>query len=674
LSLWFDGEILRQRRKDKIVVAELSEVASLFAEGVALHRAGRLADAEMVYRRILATQADHFESLHLLGVVFYQRGDHASAISQIDLALIKSPNNVRALNNRGAALKELNRFEEALESCDRALAIQPDHPEALYNRGVVLHELKRFEGALASYDRVLKLKPGYPEALYNRGNTLRELKRFPEALASYDRALAKRPHHVATLSNRGLTLHDLGRFDEALLSYDRALSHRPDNPKALSNRGITLQVLSRFEEALESYDRALAVRPEYPEALYNRGIVLHQLKRFEEALESYDRALAQRSHYAEALSNRGLALHEMTRFEEALASFDAALTLRPDCGEAHSHRGTTLHEMQRFDEALASYHRAINLRPDCAEAHYNLALCQLLTGDFERGWREREWRWRTEQSGRWNFKQPVWRGSNNIAGKTILLHTEQGFGDMIQFCRYVPLVAECAARVILEVPEPLHQLMGTLRGVAQVVSTGQPLPDFDMHCPLLSLPLAFDTRLDTVPSATPYLGAPSQASLDWNARLGLRNRPRIGLCWSGRSEHKNDRNRSIILDTLLPLLDFDATFVSLQQQVRSGDGVALKRRSNLLHFGHDLKNFSDTAALIANLDLVVSVDTGVAHLAGALAKPVWVMLPLIPDWRWLLDREDSPWYPTARLFRQDSTRTWDYVVSRVHAALHDWMY
>jgi Tetratricopeptide repeat/Glycosyltransferase family 9 (heptosyltransferase) len=358
----------------------------------------------------------------------------------------------------------------------------------------------------------------------------------------------------------------------------------------------------------------------------------------------------------------------MRRLADALASFGGALALRPDFGEAHSRRGTTLHEMQRSDEALASYDRAVNHRPHCAEAHYNLALCQLLTGDFERGCGEREWRWQTEQSGRWNFKQLVWRGSNDIAGKTILLHAEQGFGDMIQFCRYVPLVAECGARVILEVPEPLHQLMGSLRGVAQVVSRGQPLPHFDMHCPLLSLPLAFVTRLDTIASATPYLGAPSRASLDWNVRLGPRTRPRIGLCWSGRAEHKNDHNRSIILDSLLPLLDFDATFVSLQQQVRSCDVGALESRSNLIHFGDELRNFSETAALIANVDLAVSVDTGVAHLTGALAKPVWVLLPLIPDWRWLLDREDSPWYPTARPFRQDNTRAWNYVVGRVHAA------
>jgi tetratricopeptide (TPR) repeat protein len=661
-----------KRRKDEMVAAKLSEVASLFAEGVALHREGRLADAEMMYRRVLATQADHFDSLHLLGVIFHQRGDHANAVSQIDFALTKRPNNILALNNRGAALKELKRFEEALESYDRALAMRPDYPEALYNRGIVLHELKRFEGALASYDQVLKLKPDYAEALYNRGNTLRELKRFFEALASYDSALAKRPNHVETLSNRGLTLHDLGRFDEALVSYDRAIAQRPGNPRALSNRGITLQALERFAEALESYDRALAVRPEYPEALYNRGIVLQKLERFDEALESYNRALDLRSDYAEAFSNRGLTLQEMGRFDEALASFDRALALRPDYAETHSHRGTALHDMQRFDEALASYDRAVSLRPDYAEAHYNRALCQLLTGDFERGWREREWRWRTDQSGRWNFKQPVWRGSNDIAGKTILLHAEQGFGDMIQFCRYVPLVAERAARVVLEVPEPMLELMGTLAGVAQIVSRGEPIPDFDMHCPLLSLPLAFDTRLETIPSAMPYLAAPS-ASLEWNARLRSKNRPRIGLCWSGRSAHKNDRNRSMSLDSLLPLLDFDATFVSLQQHVRTDDVAALQSRSNLVHFGDDLKNFSDTAALIANLDLVVSVDTSVAHLAGALAKPLWVMLPLIPDWRWLLDREDSPWYPTARLFRQDNTRAWGNVVARVHAALHDWM-
>ena len=256
-------------------------------------------------------------------------------------------------------------------------------------------------------------------------------------------------------------------------------------------------------------------------------------------------------------------------------------------------------------------------------------------------------------------------------GKAILLHSEQGFGDTIQFCRYVPLVAARGARVILEVERPLQELMTTLVGATQVISKGNPLPDFDFQCPLLSLPLAFGTRHETTPSVTPYLRAPVQALKSWQARLAPNARPRIGLVWSGKPTHKNDQNRSISLRSLIPLLDIEATFVSLQQDVRTDDATVLKDQSSILYFGEALKNFSDTAALISNLDLVISVDTSVAHLAGALAKPVWVLLPFVPDWRWLLDRNDSPWYPTARLFRQDDTRAWDKVIARVHAALYE---
>jgi tetratricopeptide (TPR) repeat protein len=349
--------------------------------------------------------------------------------------------------------------------------------------------------------------------------------------------------------------------------------------------------------------------------------------------------------------------------------------LRPDLAKALSNRGNTLHELKRFEEALASYDRALMLQPDYAEAHFNEAFCRLLIGDLDRGWKKHEWRWETahQRNGKRNFAQPQWTGQQDIAGKTILLHAEQGFGDTIQFCRYVPHVVERAGRVILEVPKPLRELMSTLPGVAQIVSKGDPLPDFDIHCPLLSLPLAIGTRLETIPSATPYLRASKSAVMDWNARLGPRSRPRIGLAWSGHPMHKNDHNRSIGLSTLLPRLGLNATYVSLQKDVRVADTELLKERADILQFGDALGDFSDTAALISNLDLVISVDTSVAHLGGALAKPVWVLLPFVPDWRWLLDREDSPWYPTARLFRQDETRQWDNVIARVQAALHDFV-
>jgi Glycosyltransferase family 9 (heptosyltransferase) len=287
-----------------------------------------------------------------------------------------------------------------------------------------------------------------------------------------------------------------------------------------------------------------------------------------------------------------------------------------------------------------------------------------------------EWRWKSEQAKQANierrkFAQPLWIESNDIAGKTILLHAEQGFGDTIQFCRYVRLVAGLGARTILEVQAPLAELMTTLACDAQIVCSGASLPDFDVHCPLLSLPLALGTRIDTIPFATPYLATPRHASKDWEVRLGQKLRPRIGLAWSGAPSHRNDHNRSISLRSLVVLLHSEATFVSLQKGLRPDDAAVLKECTDILQFSDEIDDFSDTTALIDRLDLVISVDTSVAHLAGALGKPTWILLPFLPDFRWLLDRDDSPWYPTARLFRQDETRSWDGVIRRVHAALQD---
>jgi tetratricopeptide (TPR) repeat protein len=383
-----------------------------------------------------------------------------------------------------------------------------------------------------------------------------------------------------------------------------------------------------------------------------------------------------RPEHAEALLNRGATLHELKRFDEALASYDRALMLWPDYAEALSNRGWTLHELKRFDEALASYDRALTLRPDYAEAHFNEACCRLLIGDFDRGWEKNEWRWETGQARntKRNFAQPQWIGSADITDKTILLHAEQGFGDTIQFCRYVPLVAQRAARVIVEVQRPLHGLMCTLSGATQIVSRGDPLPDFDMHCPLFSLPLAFGTRLETIPSRVPYL-TPSEAHLEkWKRRLPASGGARVGISWAGNPKFRTDFNRSIGLRLLLPLLaQTGVQFFGLQKDLREGDREILRQKPQIAHLGEEIESFDDTAAIISLMDLVISSDTSIVHLAGALGKPIWILLQLVPDWRWLLDREDSPWYPTARLFRQNETREWNDVIARVHAALHDFV-
>ena len=499
--------------------------------------------------------------------------------------------------------------------------------------------------------------------------------RLADAERVYAAILAVRPDQFDALQSLGTIKRLNGRFSEALDLISRAMRSKAPSPEVLWNHGVVLSALNRPGEAIESFDRAIKLKSKFSDAHNDRGSALRQLNRFDEALTSYDRALAAQPNFVEALYHRGNALEQLQRFEEALASYDRALALRPDLVEALYNRVIALTALKRFDEALSSIGHVLAARPDYAEAHFHEALCRLMIGDFDRGWEKYEWRWETENQrpAKRGFTQPLWLGQEEIAGKTILLHAEQGFGDTIQFCRYVPLVVARGARVVLEVQKSLPELMSSLDGVAHIISQGDPLPDFDLQCPLLSLPLAFRTRLETIPSAVPYLRASSQASNNWERRLGPTDRPRIGLVWSGNSANRRDHIRSIDFSSFLSLLDINATFISLQKDVGAADAMVLNGRRDLLHFGDELRSFSDTAALISNLDLVITVETSVAHLAGALGKPVWVLLSFLGDWRWLCDREDSPWYPTARLFRQDATRAWDNVIARVHAALHDFV-
>jgi tetratricopeptide (TPR) repeat protein len=514
-------------------------LSEAMARAVVAYQRGQFHEADRLAHTILAVKADDFDALFLIAL--------ANAVQR--------------------------RFDEALLGFDRALAVRPDHAEALYNRGLTLQRLGRFDEALASYDRTVVLRPDHAAALNNRGNMLHELKRFDEALTGYERALAVRPDYADALHNRGLTLQVLRRFGEALASFDRALAVRPDHAEAHFNRGNVLLTRKQFDEALASYDHAVALRPDHVEAVYNRGVALKDLGRFDEALASFDGALALRPDDVAALNNRGLALNELKRVDEALASFDRALAVRPDHAAALNNRGNMLQKLERYDEALTSYDRAQRARPDYAEAHWNEAVLRLLTGDYERGWSKYEWRWKNPvfETPEPDFWQPLWLGRDSVAGKIILLHSEQGLGDAIQFCRYAPLLAERRAQVLLEVPAALRDLMTSLDGRVQVIGREAGLPAFDLHCPLFSLPLAFETRLETIPSKTPYLRVSQQDAGNWNLRLGSKLRPRVGLAWSGRPAHPNDRNRSTSFECFARLLDVDATFVSLQKEVRPDD-------------------------------------------------------------------------------------------------------
>ena len=435
-------------------------------------------------------------------------------------------------------------------------------------------------------------------------------------------------------------------------------------------RGETMGLLERWQEAADAYAEAIAVQPAYPEALNRRGAAFVELGDFEEALATLDQALALRPDYAEAWSNRGIALSRLGRGEEAVAAADRALAIDPAWWAAYTTRGNSLRALGRIADALDTYDRAIALAPYNAAARLNRALSLLLSGDYTAGWAEYEWRWRTAQHQRHArlYDQPLWVGQGEVAGKTILLHAEQGLGDTIQFCRYAPLLAARGAAVLLAAAAPLHGLLTSLPGVCMLIGTGETTPPFDLQCPLLSLPLAFRTQLDTVPATVPYLAAPPLHRAKWRARLGPRRAPRIGFAWSGNPAHGNDRNRSIPLGLAAAMLPEGAEVYCLGRELRPQDVPAMAMLPHVTFFGPTLAEFADTAALAAEMDLVISVDTAVLHLAGSLGLPVWGLLPFACDWRWMLDRADTPWYPTMRLFRQSSPGDWAPVIEQVREA------
>ncbi len=485
--------------------------------------------------------------------------------------------------------------------------------------------------------------------------------------------LAAKPDHFDALHLLGIVAAQSGQPQEAADLLARAASANPRSAEVHNNLGNALRDLGRHADALSCFERAVARNPAFAEVHYNRGNTLYQLKRPAEALQCYERALALAPGYADAFNNRGNALRDLKRYDEALESYARAIALQPDSADAWSNRGHVLRGQKRYDEAIASYGQAVALAPDYAAAHFDLALCRLLLGDFATGWAGYEWRWKKPEHRalRRNFAPPLWNGAEPLAGRTILLYAEQGLGDTLQFCRYASLVAARGATVVLEVPPPLLPLLSGLEGVAQVLAAGSPLPAFDCHCPLMSLPLAFGTDLSSIPSRVPYLASDPARVARWRSALGPRDAPRIGLVWAGSLllEADNRSHRSLALAEMLPLAGDGVQWVSLQKEVSATDAALLASRPDIRSAGGLLTDFAETAALVELMDVVVTVDTSVAHLAGAMGKPVWILLEWSADWRWLRDRDDSPWYPTARLFRQAAPGDWAGVIRRVRDAL-----
>jgi len=494
---------------------------------------------------------------------------------------------------------------------------------------------------------------------------------FDKAERLYTALLASRPDNFDALHGLGRLHYRAGRLDTALALFQAALRSDRDRADGYASLGLVFHALRRCKEALRSYDEGLRLAPDDAELHNRRGVALLDLARPHQALESFERALAADPDHFDARGNRGNALLKLNRPADAVADYDKALKRAPDNAQLLTNRAVALRRLDRPHEAAMSAKRALQSRPDFAQARFVESVARLTLGDFD-AWRGYEARWSVGflASQRRNFTAPLWLGEQSLDGKTILLHAEQGFGDTIHFVRYAALaVAHGAQKIILEVQRELVRLLSGMAGVDAVIARGDGLPPFDCHCPLLSLPLAFGTQMDTIPARMPYIAPLAADVTGWRQRLPPR-RPLVGLAWSGTRVHDNDLNRSLRLETLLPLLDVpDIGFVSLQHDVRDEDAAALQARPDVVALGGEFRDFADTAAAVAALDAVVAVDTAVAHLAGAMGKPLYLLLPFAADFRWLRERHDSPWYPTARLYRQRCFGDWHGVIATVREEL-----
>jgi len=651
-------------------MTSLSFPSRLVEAGRRCQQEGNLPGAEANYREALRLWPDLAEAHAGLGILLAQQGNPAGAESCFRQAVRLEPGSAQAQSNLGIVLSQQGRQAEA-ESCHRqALRLQPDFAAGHNNLGLTLVAQGRLAEAEASFREALRLRPAFAEAHYNLGLALRQRGQLAEAQGCCQQALRIRPDFADAHSSLGLLFQEQGNLEEAAACQRRALELRPDYAEAHSNLGNILRDQGKLEEAAACQRQALRLRPNLADVYTNLGTVLQEQGHLEKAAVCYRQALRLKPDFAVALNNLGYVLAALGSLEEGIICLQEAVRLKSDCAEAHNNLGIALQKKGRLAEALACYNQAVQLSPGYAEAHWNQAIIWLLTGSFAQGWLAYEWRWKTRFFTPCSFSQPSWDGSP-LAGRTILLHSEQGLGDTLQFIRYAPLVQQRGGRVIVLCQDSLVHLLANFPGVAQVVGQDSPLPAFEVQAALLSLPGLLGTTLETIPASVPYLTVPTELIEQGRQHLSRAGLFYVGIVWQGNPGNPNDACRSVPLVAFEPLARVEGVnLVSLQLGAGAEQLDTLGGRFAVQDVGSRLSgDWAETAAVLQNLDLVISVDTALAHCAGALGMPVWLALPFAPDWRWLLGRPDSPWYPTMRLFRQNEPGDWQSVFAAMEIAL-----
>jgi tetratricopeptide (TPR) repeat protein len=654
-------------------VSTITEILALAETHTA---ANRMLDAEQLFRQAIQLDASCATAHHNLGVTLVHQGRvdeaarclaEAQRLAPDSQAIGDSLRQVRAIlaNQRGAELAAAGQFDEAAESQAAAIELNPHMAQAHCDLGLARLKQNRLGEAAAALARAIELEPQRADTHNHLGVVLARQAKLSEAAARHRQSIALDPKYAEAHYNLGVVLAAMGQWREAATHYRQATALQPEFASAHNNLGIALGQEGRIDAAAESYRRALAINPAFAEASNNLGVVLMRQGELDEAEAQFRRAIALKDRYAEARHNLGNCLVMQERYEEATDTFRDAIDIRGDHADSHHNLAYALIAQNRVEESLAASARAVELRPQYAEAHFNRAAALLALGQFAEGWREFEWRLARLQCHRADLPQKHWQGEP-LDGRTILISSERGIDDTIQFLRYAPLLHERGGRVVVECPQPLARLAETCAGVAQVVSTGETLPPFDVHVPVASLPGVMETSLQDIPNRVPYFQPDAVALARWRDELAARDGLKVGIAWQADLDDARSHDGSIPPGEIARLAQVSGVqWVSLQRDAGSDRLATLFDPARCIAPGDRLVDFLEMAAVVRNLDLVIACDSSVAHLAGALGVPTWTALPWAADWRWMLDRADCPWYPTMRLFRQSRRGDWSSVLDRI---------
>ncbi len=667
-------------------------------------------EAQAIYEEVLKLDPDNVDATHLLGVIELQSGNNVSALERLLKASRALPDAVNILSNLGTAQRRLGKYDDALATYQKAISIDPQHAESYYNLGIALKAMTRTAEAANSIRKAIELRPNYVEAIRTltqleiangnwqeamRGAQMAaqanpqefsghmrlaechmRMKQFNEAIVAFQAALALEPDQLVALNGLGLAFKAVQKLDEAEKTLARVIELDPHNFPALANLGTVFQGKKDFVKAIEKYREALKVKTDSAEAHNNLGGALKEQGELQDARIHCEKAIELKPDLASAHCNYAALAQLEGDFDSALERYQRALGIQGDLNEGHLGLGSAYAQLGQLDKARACYSRSLFFDPKNAEARLYRGIIGLLDGDLENAWSDYEWRWQTPENSRRKIAAPRWDGSD-LKDRSLLLHAEQGLGDTIQFVRYGKQIREKGGKLIVECQKHLLPLLSRLEWIDQLVAQGESLPPFTCHVPMLSIPGVLGTTIDNIPAETPYLTADPDLVEKWGESLSVLDGLKIGIAWQGNPDFKQDQFRSIPLARFSPLLDVaEASFISLQKGFGEEQIQKLEQPERLTVFENlDAEEgaFMDTAAILGHLDLFITSDSAIAHLAGALGVKTWLILPFAPDWRWFLEREETPWYPSMRLFRQTEFKNWDGVFNKLAQALQSFV-